>query len=116
MKLYGYRNKNGNIEQVETEVEEKVVLVPEEGKVFPLVYEKQIDKESVGDIIETGYCQAVFYKVPDFDFAKEQFLEHRRRELSEKEIDFEEQSKRIEELKSEIKNLEQATENTDSDL
>ena len=110
MKLYGYRNENGKIEQAEIDVEEKVVLVRENGENFPFTYGKQINRESIGEVI--GYYPTIFLKTPDFEYAKRKFLENKRKELTEKEDISKKFQKSVESLREEINILEQVNAET----
>lgn len=111
MKLYAYRYADGRIEQAEVEVEEKVVLVPKEQENIPFIYEKQIGKTDVGEVV--GYYPTVFLKSPDSEYAKDKFLENMRKVLAEKEDTSEKFQKAVEALKEEIRVLEQESEETE---
>lgn len=114
MKLYGYRNENGSIEQAEIEVEEKAVLVPKEQSNFPFTYDKQIDRADVGRVI--GYYPTIFLKNKDFEYAKEKFLERKKEELAEKEKYVEKQNEGLKKMREEINKLEQSVNKTDDEL
>lgn len=73
MKLYGYWNNDGRIHQAEIEVEEKVILVPKEGRNFPFYYGGSIDKEQLEKPL--GYCQdVVFFTEESREKAKKMFV------------------------------------------
>lgn len=107
MKLYGYQNKDGKIEQAEVEVEEKVVLVQKEQATFPFTYDKQLARDNIGKII--GYYPTIFLKTPDFERAKEKFLEQAENKLTDKEKALESYQDSVESAKREIEALKQAT-------
>ena len=99
MKLYAYHNNNGEIQQEEFEVKEKVILVPEnDGTSFPFIYDKSIDKKDVG--VPIGYLEdTIFYSQPSFDMAKEKFLENTRRRFTESQKVYEQKKAALEKLK-----------------
>lgn len=107
MKLYGYQNKDGEIEQAEVEVEEKVVLVPKGQSSIPLVYEKQIDRDDIEKII--GYYPTIFLRIPNFSHAKTKLLERVEKELKEKEDALKSYQDSIEDVKRKLEALKQAT-------
>lgn len=107
MKLYGYQSKDGKIEQAEVEVEEKVVLVPKGQSSFPFIYEKQLDRDDIGNI--TGYYPTIFLKSPDFKHAKEKFLVQAENKLADKEKVLEDYRDSVESAKQELKALKQET-------
>lgn len=107
MKLYGYQNKDGKIEQAEVEVEEKVVLVPKGQSSFPFTYEKQLDRDDIESVI--GYYPTIFLKSPDFKHAKEKFLIQAENKLADKEKVLEDYRDTVESAKRELKALKQAT-------
>lgn len=112
MKLYGYQNQNGKIKTGEVEVEEKVILVPKDGKDFPLIYRNKIDRGDVGRV--TGiYCPTVFLTSPDFECAKEKLLENSRKTLSEKRKAKESASKDVEDFEKQIESLQNEIEGAD---
>lgn len=111
MKLYGYQNENGKIKRGEIDVEEKVILIPKDGRDFPLIFGNQINREDVGKVI--GFWPTVFLKEPDFERAKELLLEKARERLSEKEKVMEQSSKDVEEFKKQMETLENEAEQTD---
>lgn len=113
MKLYGYKSENGKILQAEIEVEEKSVLVPKENGSLPFLYDKQIDVANVGEV--TGYYPTIFLKEPNFDYAKEKFLQKARETLAKKEKCRDEYLKDVEEFKGELELLEQASEDVKTD-
>lgn len=98
MKLYAYNNNNGEIQQAEIEVKEKVILVPENGDTsFPFIYDKSIDREKVGAPIGY-YGDTIFYKSPSFDMAKEIFLEDAAIRFIESQKDYEQKKTALEKL------------------
>lgn len=107
MKLYGYQNKDGKIEQAEIEVEEKVVLVPKGQSSFPLTYDKQLDEGDIGKVI--GYNPTIFLKSPDFEHAKEKFLVRAENELSKKEDVLKSYQDSVKGARQELESLKQAT-------
>lgn len=107
MKLYGYQNKDGKIEQAEVEVEEKVVLIPKGQSSFPFTYEKQIGRDDIGSVI--GYYPTIFFKTPDFERAKEKFLVWAENKLADKEKVLEDYRGSVENAKQELEALKQAT-------
>lgn len=98
MKLYAYHNDNGEIKQAEFEVDEKVVLVPENGNdYFPFLFEKQIDRKSVG--VPLGYSgDTIFYSQPSFDMAKQVFSENAALQFIESKKDYEQKKAALEKL------------------
>lgn len=107
MKLYGYQNKDGKIEQAEVEVEEKVVLVPKGQSSIPFIYDKQLDRDSIGKVV--GYYPTVFLKTPDFEHAKEKFLEQAEKKLADKEKVLEDYQDSVENAKRDLETLKHAT-------
>lgn len=98
MKLYAYHNNNGEIQQAEIEVKEKVVLVLENGGTsLPFAYESSIDAEKVG--VPIGYFEdTIFYKSPSFEMAKEIFLENTKRHFTESQKAYEQKKAVLEKL------------------
>lgn len=109
MKLYGYQNQNGKIKIGEVEVEEKVILVPKDGKDFPFIYGKQIGRSDVGEVMGI-YFPTVFLTNPDFECAKEKLLENSRKTLSEKRKAKESASKDVEDFEKQMEALENEVE------
>lgn len=97
MKLYGYHNNDGKIEQAEIEVKEKIILVPTvEGKSMPFIYENNIGIEDIGTLL--GWGNTIYYKSPSFELAKEKFIEKVRGDYVRSQQDFESKSSILEKL------------------
>lgn len=54
MRLYVYRNEDGNLTKYETEVEKKEIYVPKEGSYINGIIERQFDVSDIGKIIGFG--------------------------------------------------------------
>ncbi len=100
MKLYGYRNMKGKINEIEIEVEEQTILVPKDGSNFPFIYARQIQKNEIGKIFES-YCfgDAVFLNEPDLEKARSMFLGKIKREYEKYKMQCENSAKELEVLK-----------------
>lgn len=99
MKLYGYYNNDGKIQQAEIEAVEKVILIPKEGKNFPFYYGDSIDREQIGKPL--GYYQdIVFFAEESREKAVEMFVEYAQKKFLESEKVFEKEKAVLERLRA----------------